>query len=163
MSENNLNQNDDINDDINNDIDNVEIFGGDELIYAVQPGENGESQILAGGFKVGSYFLQQGKSPIVTLNNPDQNQDGGKVSSQFEYLVVPAGLFYVNVQDSRDTKENEHYTKEHTPINDDIYDKLFALIQDPKKNKHKKTRKHTSVDISIPTSKNKNKKTRKHM
>ena len=34
----------------------------------------------------------------MTTLNEDREQDGGKVSSPFENLAVPAGLFYINTR-----------------------------------------------------------------
>lgn len=136
--------------------DNIELFGGDDFIYSAGTGENGEPQIMAGGFKVGSYFLDAGIPAITTLNQEHQAGGSDKVSSPFEYLVVPAGIFYANPQNTK--KENEkniHYTN-HETISDDLYDNLFALIQG-KPNKKKKTRRHP-IDLS-----SKKKKTRKHL
>jgi hypothetical protein len=141
-----------------NENENIELFGGDDFIYTVTTGENGEPLVMAGGYQVESYFLEGGLSPMTTLNK----QDGGneKVSSPFEYLVVPAGIFYLNPQDNKKKKEKEINYQNHNTIGDDLYDKLFDLIQEePKKSKNKKTRKHRD-DESKSKSK---KKTRRHL
>jgi hypothetical protein len=80
---------------------------------------------------------------MTTFNNPEEGgQDGGKVSSPFENLAVPAGLFYINQRSKRhdDDIKNNHY-KQHESLSDDMIDKLFGLVEVDKKRK-RKTRKH---------------------
>ena len=159
----------------NNNENNINIFDGGDFVYTETPGENGEPQIIAGGYKINSFFLEKGLSHMMTSNTKkdggnqdvgnqdvgeqeEGNQDGGegKVSSPFEYLAVPAGLFYINTRET--PKEKDIKYTSHTIIDDDIYDKLFSLIQEtPKKNK-----KYTRHHKDIKDTKNKNKKTRKH-
>lgn len=147
------------NDKNDNDNNNVELFGGDELIYRVETGGNGEPNVTAGGYQVGSYFLQQEMSPIRTLNSENQESGKEKVSSPFEYLAVPAGLFYINVQDNKSEKDITY--QKHNTVDDDLYEKLFSLIQEePKKHKNKKTRRHNTVVVENSKSK---KKTRKNV
>jgi hypothetical protein len=112
------------------------IFGGDEFVFTTKGGE-----VVGGGYKIKSFFLQGGESPMVTMNTSDQN--GGKVSSPFENLAVPAGLFYVNMRVPKkyvDRDSEEHY-KPHETISDDMIDKLYSLVEVDKKRK-RKTRKH---------------------
>jgi hypothetical protein len=113
-----------------------ELFGGDDFVFTTKGGE-----FVGGGYKIKSFFLQEGSSPMVTIN--DGNQTGGKVSSPFENLAVPAGLFYVNMRVPKkyvDRDSEEHY-KSHETISDDIIDKLYSLVEVDKKRK-RKTRKH---------------------
>ena len=112
------------------------IFGGDEFVFTTKGGE-----VVGGGYKINSFFLQGGESPMVTINTGDQT--GGKVSSPFENLAVPAGLFYVNMRVPKkyvDRDSEEHY-KPHETISDDMIDKLYSLVEVDKKRK-RKTRKH---------------------
>lgn len=147
--------------------DNKEIFNEGDFVYTIEPGENGENRIMAGGYRIDSYFLQGGISPIMTMNTTyderqtyDENQDGGNnVSKPFEHLAVPAGLFYVNMPNNTEKREMEY--NKHTPIDDDIYDKLFSLIQEqPKKMRNKKTRRYIDKNIDKNI---KHKRTRKHV
>jgi hypothetical protein len=145
-----------------NSDDEMELLDEDEFIYNVKTGKNGEPLVMAGGYHVNSYFLEQGVSPMTTINS----QDGGKekVSSPFEYLVVPAGIFYLNPQDNK--KEKDIKYQNHNTISDDLYDKLFSLIQEePKKTKNKKTRKYRdATESKVDESKSKSKKkTRRHL
>lgn len=116
------------------------IFGGGEFVLLRKIDDNGKEQFLSGGYKINSTLLQSGMSPLTTFN--DGNQNGGKVSSPFENLAVPAGLFYINqhIPKNTDIKEDIYY-KKHQTISDDIMDKLFGLVEANKKQK-RKTRKN---------------------
>ena len=136
--------------DITDDTD--ELFNGGDFVFTQTTDKNGETKIVGGGFNINSFFLQEGTSPMRTYNTSDQM--GGKVSSSFENLAVPAGLFYVNmrVPKQHHEKKTKNYEK-HTPISDDLIDKLFSLVDVDKKRK-RKTKRH-----SMKLEKN---KTRKH-
>ena len=86
---------------------------------------------------------------MTTINN-DYTQDGGKVSTPFENLAVPAGVFFINQRIKKtntDSYSNDRY-KNHEMLPDDIFDKLFGLVEVDKKRK-RKTRKH--IKKSKPT------------
>lgn len=118
-----------------NNLNNVEeLFGGGEFVLT----QKDDGTILGGGYKINSFFLQGGEAPITTYNGPEQT--GGKVSSPFEHLAVPAGLFYVNMRVPKKTTVPEHYNP-HETISDDIMDKLYSMVEYDKKRK-RKTRKH---------------------
>lgn len=111
--------------------------------FVVTTTSNGE--FVGGGYKINSLLLNAGSSPMITINRDDQI--GGKVSSPFEHLAVPAGLFYVNMHLSKNKKKygdntNIHY-KPHETITDDMVDKLYSLIEIDKKQK-RKTKKHNN-------------------
>ena len=74
---------------------------------------------------------------MVTINT--NRQSGGKVSSPFENLAVPAGLFYVNMRVPKKNinKVSEEHYKEHETISDEMMDKLFSLVEVDKKRKRK--------------------------
>ncbi len=126
--------------------ENIEMFEGDEFVLTT----NSEGNIVGGGYKIKSFFLQEGISPMTTLNT--SGQQGGKVSSPFENLAVPAGLFYVNMRVAK--KETEPQYKPHEMASDDIIDKLYALVEVDKKRK-RKTRKHNSKNNKTNTRKHK--------
>ena len=123
-----------------------ELWGKDDFVLTRTI--NG-GQFVGGGYKVNSFFLQEGKPIMTTFNNnlPD-NQSGGKVSSPFENLAVPAGLFFINQripknyldEDITTDKKYNAYTK-HETVSDDMIDKLFGLVDADKKRK-RKTKKH---------------------
>uniref|UniRef100_A0A6C0IRA1 Uncharacterized protein n=1 Tax=viral metagenome TaxID=1070528 RepID=A0A6C0IRA1_9ZZZZ len=129
-----------------------------EFVFTQSTDENGNKIFIGGGYKIESYFLKAGQ-PIMTTFNDDQEedlekntfssiQDGGKkVTSPFENLAVPAGIFYVNQKIAKsDYAMETHYNDNHGMISEDIHDKLLALVQpshNAKRNNHnKKTRKH---------------------
>ena len=130
-------------------IEKTQIFNGGEFVLTQDV--NGE--FVGGGYKIVSSFLQ-GDEPIMTTLNKEQDQDGGNVSSPFENLAVPAGLFYINTRISKnnDIKLDKHYNDRKTAP-DEMIDKLYALVEFDKKRK-RKTKKHI-------IKKNKT-KTRKH-
>jgi hypothetical protein len=121
-----------------------QLFDDGEFVFYKQKGDNDTDEIIGGGYKINSFFLQGGMAPLTTMNNENYDQDGGKVSTPFENLAVPAGLFYINqrVPKNKDTVE-EHYYKKHEALTDDMIDKLFGLVEVDKKRK-RKTRKHTN-------------------
>ena len=78
------------------------------------------------------------------------------MSSPFENLAVPAGIFYINQRvpkQNHDTSDIDNYYKKHETASDDIMDKLFGLVESDKKKK-RKTHKHNSKIYK--------KKTRRH-
>lgn len=116
-----------------------ELFNGGDFVFMQQTDKNGEKQILGGGYKIDSFLLNNGISPMTTYNTNDQT--GGKVSSSFENLAVPAGLFYVNMRfPKKDSEKREEFYQKHETISDDIVDKLFGLVEADKK-RNRKTRK----------------------
>jgi len=121
--------------------DNMEIFDGNDFVFTQKTGDDGKIEIIGGGYKIKSLFLQGGTSIMSTINNAQQN--GGKVSSPFENLAVPAGLFYVNMRVPKKdlNRETQQHYKPHETISDDMIDKLYSLVEVDKKRK-RKTRKH---------------------
>ena len=112
------------------------LFDGGEFVLMQNEGK----EIVGGGYKINSLFLKEGKSPITTYNNPNQN--GDQVSCQFENFAVPAGLFLLRVPNNKKNIETqEQYYQPHEMASDDLIDKLFALVESNKKHK-RKTRKH---------------------
>lgn len=119
-----------------------EIFDGGDFVFMQRTNEDGQKEIVGGGYKINSFFLQEGISPMITHNTNEQT--GGKVSSPFENLAVPAGLFYVNMRvPKQDNDKREQLYHTHTTISDDMVDKLFGLVEADKKRK-RKTRKYTN-------------------
>jgi hypothetical protein len=137
---------------MNNDI---ELFEGGDFVFSEQNGV-----FVGGGYKIKTEFLESGM-PIMTTMNDDETLIGGagkqvsstKVSSPFENLAVPAGLFFIN---SRVPKANmRQMDLPHQTISDDIMDKLYSLVEVHKK--QRKTRKHNKALINQS-----NRKTRRH-
>ena len=130
-----------------------------------------DGNIMSGGYSINSIFLKNGISPMQTVNfrkkglesnslendsNKDKEKDSkekdGKnekphssnISSLFEDLVIPAGLYFNNTKLFPENKIPFEEYKEHTMLPDDIFDKLFKMVEyEPnlKANNKKKTKK----------------------
>ena len=120
------------------DTENNQFDGGEFVLM-----QNADKEIVGGGYKINSFFLKEGKSPITTYNNP--NQDGDNVSCQFDNFAVPAGLFLLRVNNpsNKNILTQEPYYQPHEMASDDLMDKLFALVEKNKIHK-RKTRKHNT-------------------
>jgi hypothetical protein len=127
-------------------------------------------QIKSVGYSINSILLQNGMSPMKTFNTSKQI-GGDNISSDFEELAVPSGLSYISKKKTSSNTDifsggfsKHNPSDQHEVLSDDIYDKLFGLVEYDKKQK-RKTRKHRSdietVQVAISTSK-KSKKTRKN-
>lgn len=105
-------------------------FSRDDLIFY-----NEDGKIKSGGYSVESALLHHGTPFPQHLF-----QEGGKKESMpFENLTVPVGVFYLS-QKFPKHDEGLHY-KEHTPISDDLYDKLFELASFQKAKSARRTKK----------------------
>ena len=131
--------------DTDTDTENNQFDGGEFVLM-----QNADKEIVGGGYKINSFFLKEGKSPITTYNNP--NQDGDNVSCQFDNFAVPAGLFLLRVNNpsNKNILTQEPYYQPHEMASDDLMDKLFGLVEKNKKDK-RKTRKHKKI---VKTKKN---------
>lgn len=122
------------------------ILDNEDFVYTQVKGDDGSIEIIGGGYKVSSSFLKAGL-PIMTTTSSstfDDIQDGGKkVSSPFENLAVPAGLFYINQKMPKMYDNKYDHYESHNMLPDSIFDKLYALVDGSKKaNSNKKTRKN---------------------
>jgi hypothetical protein len=121
----------------------MSILNHNDLIFYKQDG-----QIISGGYSLNSALLKNGISPMQTMNTLEQTKTGGtnkvqKVSDMFTNFAVPAGLYLINPNNNNSDKPKGHYEKHHTMLSDDIYDKLFKLVQpDETTKKYTKTKKH---------------------
>lgn len=109
-------------------------------------------EIMSGGYSLNSIFLRNGISPMQTFNkgkgleskkdNERETKDD-KVSSLFDDLAIPVGLFLNNSKLFSKNKIPYEQYDEHTMLSDDIFDKLFKMVEyEPKKTS--KTKKHKS-------------------
>lgn len=149
-----------------------------EFVFTEATDEEGNKTFVGGGYKIESFFLKQGTPLMTTYNNKeqvddfedddtgsifkgnpdlstfDEIQNGGKrqkVSTPFESLAVPAGLFYISQRQPKPKHTpEEHYG--HDVLSDNIHDKLFALIQYDNKRK-RQTRKHRNNRNEKPVKK----------
>jgi hypothetical protein len=127
------------------------ILQNNDLIF--YKGDNGN--IMSGGYDVESHMLRNGISPMKTLNFEQNGGKEKKVSNGFENLAVPAGLYYITQPQCKTTnKERQIHSKEHTTLPDDIFDKLYEMIEYD--NKKKRTTKKQNLNVA-----KKNKKTKK--
>jgi hypothetical protein len=144
-------------------------LNSDDLVF-YKEGEN----VMSGGYKLNSIFLQNGVSPMQTNNGKKKlkglESDSGsdktpsldkEVSSLFNDLVIPVGLFFNNNKFFSENKIPFQQYEEHTMLSDDIFDKLFKMVEyDSKKNKFSKTKKMKS-DFKMNFKKALTKKSRK--
>ena len=117
-----------------------------------------DGNIMSGGYSINSIFLKNGISPMQTVNfrrkgletnsdskdSLDKDKPHNKISSLFEDLVIPAGLYFNNTKLFPENKIPFEEYKEHTMLPDDIFDKLFKMVEyEPnlKANNKKKTKK----------------------
>ena len=121
------------------------LFGGNELVFTQKMNpETGNYTIVGGGYTIDSALLSLNIPIMETQNLNNQTQTGGKVSSIFDNLAVPAGLFYINKRNYNndlDTDKKDNHYKGHETISDDIIEKLFGLV-DADKKRQRKTRKY---------------------
>jgi hypothetical protein len=125
-------------------------LNSNDLVF-YKEGEN----VMSGGYKLNSIFLQNGVSPMQT-NNTKKRQKGlesesddsknlsldKEVSSLFNDLVIPVGLFLNNSKLFPENKVPFRQYEEHTMLSDDIFDQLFKMVEyDSRKNKFSKTKK----------------------
>jgi hypothetical protein len=124
-------------------MDNYDLLKDDDFVLTRKIGENGDVTFVGGGYTVESFLLEKDISPMSTLNS-DLKQNGGKVSSPFENLAVPAGLFFINqkIPKKMHNENDNNLYKNHETISDDVMDKLFGLANNDNK-KRKATRKRT--------------------
>jgi hypothetical protein len=124
-------------------------------------------------------MLKNGISPMRTLNleqneldgddeknqqDGENQQDGGnkskgkkskkekKVSNGFENLAVPVGLYYISHPQTK-SKHKQIHDEEHTPLSDDIFDKLYEMIEYNDKNKRKTKKQILNIDKKHKTTK----------
>ena len=135
-------------------------FLNDDLVFY----KNSAGDIMSGGYNVESHMLQKGISPMQTFNLSQNGGKDDKVSSSFENLAIPAGLYYITQPKSKNNKykDQKTYNKEHTPLSDDIFDKLFEMIEYDDKRKRKTKKQQIHIDHNSKSNKTKQNKTKKH-
>jgi hypothetical protein len=135
------------------------VLGHDDLLFYKEQ-HGGNDIIMSGGYSVDSFLLKEGLSPMQTFSSLESGQSGGKqsegkqVSSIFENLAVPAGLFYINQKPTHDAySNNKRKCMDHKMLPDNIFDEFIKMIEI---DKHKKRQRKTRRQEDIP-----NKRTRK--
>ena len=122
----------------------MSIIEEDEFIFY----KNKDGEIYSGGFHVNSIIMKEGISPIVTLNNENQNGGEQQVSDLFRHIVVPNWIFtfpmkYGGSKISHDKKDEKKEVEvieeeEDNVIDEDIHDKLLSMVTVDKKEINKK-------------------------
>ena len=129
----------------------MSFFTGDDLVFYQ---DNKSGNIMSGGYNINSILLKEGIAPMTTYNT---NLSGGSklennnnISSIFDNLAVPAGLFYYD-QKAGSNDQNIEY-KNTEPISEDLHDKLFKLVEINNKKKQKTYKNKKDKGIKIKNS-----------
>jgi hypothetical protein len=127
----------------------MSFFSGDDLVFYQE-----NNKIMSGGYLINSIMLKEGIYPMTTINEKygGAKPNTDKVSSLFENLAVPAGLFYIN---PKQYDECLYESNDHVVLSDDIHDKLFGLIEIQKKKRKTKKQKDSSFSNKKISRKNK--------
>ncbi len=146
----------------------MEEYNGDDFVLYKKGGK-----IISGGFDINSILMSQGLPTITTYNRPN-NYNGSKVSDLFKNLVVPSGLYYMNMKtypdkygykyafDNGDDETNIVIVNNEEPeddvINDDIFEKLLSIasVDDKQINKKKRGTRRSHTEKKNKTRKAKN-------
>ena len=110
---------------------------------------NQDGHIQSGGFLINNIFLNNNDSAMF-INNK-KNELGDKVSDFFKDLAVPSGLLYLQQKPSKKIFINED---NKNIVDDNLYEKLFKLLEHTKNNKLKTKKKHNKKNYK-KTKKNK--------
>ena len=140
-------------------------FNNDDFIFCK---DEQTGNIISAGYSIDSLLMRDDIAPIQTfnINNGLNNDSNNQFADMYKNLAVPAGLCYVNYPNISNksninmnmNSKNENEYKFSEPISDDIFDKLFDLIQLSDKKRKKQSRKN--IETSLITNV-KSKKTRK--
>lgn len=114
------------------------IFKDDDFVVTHKNGK-----VFSGGFHINSILMNQGLSPIVTLNSKNGVDKSECVSDFFDSLVVPNWLVSYSHLNSltRDIEGEE--------MSGDLYEKLLDIVTVNEKKQTKKKRKFLSRSKSI--------------
>lgn len=113
------------------------------------------SEIYSGGFSVNSIMKKEGFSPIMTINNNDNNQIGGNLNL-FNNLVVPNWTWSLPNKNSTVIEDvvggrsnnikcynDEINNNEDDVVDDDLYNTLLELSTENMKLNNKIKKKET--------------------
>jgi hypothetical protein len=125
----------------------------DMVFYKEADEKTNEERIMSGGFSIESLLLNNGESPMYTVNTPSNLSGGNSVSGIFKNLAVPAGLLYQkNYEKKRklfeyteDGAELVGGFKDSAVIPEDIHSLLMKMVEvneSGKTSHERKTRKH---------------------
>jgi len=136
----------------------------DDLIFSTSNG-----QILSGDFVIDSSLLQDGISPMLTMNSEKLIGDSldKNVSSMFHHLAFPTGLLYLSAKrnsdsiggggptgsiSSSDNNYKAQINNKDEMLNDDIHEHFLKIMEISKKTKHNSTRKSSKKKSPSSTS-----------
>lgn len=115
--------------------------------------KNDSGEFIGGGYKIDSLSLK------TTLDEVGETTGGVQTggATVFENLAVPAGLFFMPKAKSNECEDCPCDLVE--PISDDLFDKLYGLVDASKK--QKKTKKQSILTMK-PNKNNKSTRRKKH-
>ena len=130
--------------------DHVPIYTQDDFVFCKKP--NGE--ITSCGFRIDSKLMQNNQSPFVLYSNSKNDITGdNEVADMFRNKTVPMGIYHAPEKTERFSYDIEDDI-ENAEIDDDLYDKLLAIVNESKpvyhnrftkkikrRNNHSKTKK----------------------
>jgi hypothetical protein len=122
----------------NTELNNIYI-GGDELVFD----KNGQ---LGGGFSVNSIMMKAGMSPIMTINSQSGGAgDANKVSDLFNHLAVPSWVtnFPMKGYEYKE-KINKKNDDSDSDVEEDLHDKLLAIVKESDDKLHDSNNKKTN-------------------
>lgn len=153
------------------------VVNSEDMIYNKVDG-----QVMAGGYAVNSLFLAENIPLFKQVQTQGAQMQGAqmqaqqtqatpvlkceKFSDRFQNLAVPAGLLFINTHRTPLHMNPLHMNPEmeSQPINDDLYNKLLALVQTTDAIEQNKTEKPAKKKKTTRKQKNKrmtHKKTKK--
>ena len=125
---------------INNEINNGNFNTTDFFTYNIQ-----NNKVLSGGYEINSTLLQK-QVPLIGMN-------------KLNGLAIPVGLLHLSQNNEKEPLEEIY---DEAPLQEDIYDKLLKLMNEPDKKTKKPKKQHkTRKPIKTPsrfTKRNKNNK-----
>ena len=133
----------------NNDNNSVDVFNQEDMI-----------NYKGGGYSLPSAFALVHKKDMTTKDN--KNTKNNKVSDEYDHLVIPASLYYMERQCLGEPLMPNYYMnndndEEDAIISEDMYDKLLLLAED----KSRKQKKYTKNNKKNLYKKSAHKKTRR--
>jgi hypothetical protein len=131
------------------------VFGEDDFVMCTD--ESGK--LLSSGYSIESKFINDGNimPPLAQLvnnnNNNTNDSESDEFSSIYKNLAIPAGLSYINYPRMKGhepelAEASDRYTFKE-PLSDDVFDRLFELIQGPSSSRktNKRTRKQGPMTL----------------
>ena len=123
-----------------------------DLIFNSEP----DKGIYSGGFSIKNYFLNNGISPITTLNQQGVSNKNN-VADLFDNLVIPASLYYRggSVSHNRKRSSSNDDDEETEVVDDNLYNELLKMVSGENKIEKRKTRRAYKKSIRQKSRKSK--------